>query len=117
MRKLTAFLLSLFCSTLLFGQVKVTFKTANYPAFKTDAKNIFLAGNFNGWNPLNPQWQLRPDATGNYQLTIAIPSGKYSFKATKGSWQTVECGPNGGDIDNRDINIVHDTTIVITIAG
>lgn len=46
-----------------------------------------------------------------------MPSGKYSFKATKGSWETVECGPNGGDVANRDISINHDTTIMINITG
>lgn len=117
MRKLTAFLLSLFCSTLLFGQVKVTFKTEKFPAFKTDAKSIFLAGDFNNWNPASSQWQLQADGTGNYQLVIDVPAGKYGFKATKGSWQTVECSPNGGDMANRDISIVHDTAIMITIAG
>lgn len=117
MRKLTAFLLFLLCSTLLFGQVKVTFKTTKYPAFKTDAKNIFLAGDFNNWNPSSPTWKLQPDSAGNYQLNIDMPAGKYSFKATKGSWETVECSSNGGDIENREINIIHDTTIMLSIAG
>ncbi len=117
MRKLTAFLLSLFWATLLFGQAKITFKTGKLPAFKTNNKNIYLSGDFNNWNPSSAKWQLQPDNSGGYQATIDIPAGKYSFKATKGSWETVECGPTGGDIENRDINIKHDTTIMIDIAG
>src|ERR1700748_1441598 len=117
MRKLTALLLFLFCATLLFGQVKVTFKTGKLPSFKTSAKNIFLAGDFNNWNPAVSKWQLQPDASDSYRAVIDMAPGKYSFKATKGSWETVECGPNGGDIENRDINITHDTTIMIDIAG
>ncbi len=117
MRRLTAFLFLLFCSTLLFGQAQVIFKTGKVAAFKTAAKNIFLAGDFNNWNPASPKWQLQSDGSGNYQAIIDIPVGKYSFKSTKGAWETVECGPNGGDIDNRNISITHDTTIMIDIAG
>lgn len=117
MRRLTALLLFLFWATLLFGQIKVTFKSGTIPVFKTANKNIFLAGDFNNWNPANTKWQLQPDGAGGYQAIIDMPSGKYSFKATKGSWETVECGPNGGDVANRDISINHDTTIMINITG
>lgn len=117
MRKLTAFLLSLFCTTLLFGQAKVTFKTGKVAPFKTASQNIYLAGDFNNWNPAASKWQLQPDGLGGYQTLIDMPSGKYSFKVTKGNWETVECGPTGGDVDNRNISITHDTTIMIDIAG
>jgi predicted alpha/beta superfamily hydrolase len=116
MRRLTAFLLALFWATLLFGQAKVTFKTGKLAPFKTANKNIFLAGDFNNWNPSNAKWQLQPDGSG-YQTTIDMSPGSYSFKATKGSWETVECGLNGSDIANRDIKITRDTTIMIDIAG
>jgi predicted alpha/beta superfamily hydrolase len=110
-------LMLLFSFTALFAQVKVTFITGKIAASKTTVKNISLAGDFNNWNPANPACQLKPDPEGNYQLIIDMPMGKYSFKATKGSWETVECKADGSDVDNRDIDIVHDTTIMINIAG
>lgn len=106
----------LFSQTLLFGQVRVTFKTGIIPAFKTAAKNIFLAGDFNNWNPADTAWMLKPDGNGSYQLEENMPAGKYSFKAVKGNWGAAECAAGGPDISNRGISILHDTTIMLTIA-
>jgi predicted alpha/beta superfamily hydrolase len=108
-------LLLLINCTLLFGQVRVTFKTGNVPTDKTPLKAIFLAGDFNNWNPADSAWLLTHDATGGYSLLKQIPAGKYSFKCTKGSWDKVESTVSGGDVSNRDIAIVHDTTIILNI--
>jgi hypothetical protein len=105
----------LLSQTLLFAQVRVTFKTGSIPVFKT--KSIFLAGDFNNWNPADTTWMLKQDQPGQYQLIKNIPKGKYSFKATKGSWDMVECGTGGKDVANRDIAIEHDTTITLNIAA
>lgn len=105
----------IFCCTLLFAQVKVTFKTSGLPISKTAVKTVFLAGDFNNWNPADIAWMLKPDVKGNYILTKNIPAGKYSFKITKGSWEKVECKTDGEDVENRDINVVHDTTVIIDI--
>lgn len=113
-RKLFVVLCILF-SQGLFAQVKVTFKAENVPQGKTAVKNIFLAGDFNNWNPADTAWLLKPDGTGTYILSKNIPAGKYSFKITKGSWDKVECSVDGQDVPNRDINLVNDTTIVMNI--
>lgn len=117
MRKsLTVTVLLLACNV-LFGQVKVTFKTGGVPPYKIPVKGIFIAGDLNNWNPGDTTWMLKPDATGTYQLIKKIAPGKYSFKCTKGSWDKVECAVGGGDVANRDIAIAHDTTIIINIQG
>src|ERR1700748_3266529 len=97
-RKLFISLCLLLSQTLLFGQVKVTFKTGSVPLNKTPVKNIFLAGDFNNWNPADTTWMLKPDVTGIYTLSKNIPAGKYSFKITKGSWEKVECTVAGQDV-------------------
>lgn len=114
-RKLFISLCLLLSQALLFGQVKVTFKTGGVPPSKVPFKNIFLAGDFNNWNPADTAWMLKPDETGIYMLSKNIPAGKYSFKITKGSWEMVECAVGGQDVQNRDISIVHDTTIIMNI--
>jgi predicted alpha/beta superfamily hydrolase len=113
-----------FCAFLLFsqnflsfGQVKVTFKTGKIPSVKGLSVNLFLAGDFNNWNPGDKASELLPDNTGSYQLLKILPKGIYSFKITRGSWQTVECNVIGKPINNRSITIVHDTTITIDVAG
>ena len=115
-KKLAIIVFLLFCKTLIFAQVTVTFKTDKIPTSKTAEKTIFLAGDFNGWSPATKEWQLQADQSGEYQLVRNIPKGNYNFKATRGTWGTVECNTGGKDIDNRSISIVHDTTITLTIA-
>lgn len=101
--------------TLLLAQVSVTFKTSGLPPSKSPVKSIFLAGDFNNWNPADNSWMLKPDKTGTYMILKNIPPGKYSFKVTKGGWDMVECTIGGQDVPNRDINLVHDTTIIMNI--
>jgi predicted alpha/beta superfamily hydrolase len=115
-KRLAIIVLLLFCKTLIFAQVTVTFKISHLPPFKTAAKDIFLAGDFNNWNPADKAWQLQPDQSGNYQLIKSLLKRNYNFKATKGSWETVECSTGGKSIDNHSISVVHDTTLTLTIA-
>jgi predicted alpha/beta superfamily hydrolase len=107
----------LFIHTVLFGQIKVTFITGKIAPLKTANQGIFLAGDFNNWNPAKNIWQLKPVSPGVYHLSMGMLPGNYSFKVTKGSWETVECSAKGLDVDNRNLSIVHDTTIIIDIAG
>ena len=114
-KKLFIVLFLLLSQTLLFGQVNVMFKTGALSPSKTPVKHIFLAGDFNNWNPADTTWMLKQDGAGTYILSKNIPAGKYSFKITKGSWEMVECTIGGQDVPNRDINLVRDTTIVMNI--
>jgi predicted alpha/beta superfamily hydrolase len=103
----------LLIQTLLFAQVKVVFKTGSIPV--TSSKAIFLAGDFNNWNPADTTWMLKQQLAGSYALSKIMAKGKYSFKATKGSWDMVECSTGGKDVDNRDIDIERDTNITLNI--
>jgi predicted alpha/beta superfamily hydrolase len=115
-KRIILLVLLMLSDTWLFAQVTVTFKTDKLPPFKTAAKDLYLAGDFNNWNPADKAWQLQSGQSGNYQLIKNLPKGSYSFKVTKGSWETVECGANGKPFDNRSITIGHDTTIVLAVA-
>jgi predicted alpha/beta superfamily hydrolase len=79
--------------------------------------HLFLACDFNNWNPADKAWELLPDETGSFRLLKDMPKGIYNFKITKGSWQTVECNALGKPIDNRSITILNDTTITMNIDG
>jgi len=102
---------------LCFGQVKVTFKTGKIPASKDQGVHLFLAGDFNGWNPAENASELLPDANGNYSVDKTLAAGSYSFKLTRGTWQSVESSPTGGYIPNREVKVSHDTTIMLEIAN
>ena len=69
---------------------------------RTPAESIYVAGNFNGWNPADPNYRLTADRSGKY--AIAFPDsvrGPIEFKLALGSWNTVETDSAGNDIQNR----------------
>jgi predicted alpha/beta superfamily hydrolase len=111
-----AFLLFSQCF-LLFGQLKVSFKTGRISPVKGLNASLFLAGDFNNWNPEDKSYELLQNNIGQYHLLKVLPKGVYNFKITRGSWQTVECNAIGKAIDNRSITVLHDTTITMNIEG
>lgn len=65
---------------------------------------MFVAGSFNGWNPGDSAYRLKPDGKGNY--IISLPDsvrGPIEFKFTLGSWDAVETDSAGKDIQNRGV--------------
>ncbi|MBS1533264.1 MAG: alpha/beta hydrolase [Bacteroidetes bacterium] len=107
-----------FCQNfLLSGQVKVIFKTTKIPASKDADIHLFLAGDFNGWNPADNASEMLPDNAGGYSVTKSLPAGSYNFKITRGSWEKVESTATGGMTGNRSAGITQDTTITMTVAG
>jgi len=114
----------IFCAFLLFGQnflllgqQKITFETGKMPPEKVSNVHLFLAGDFNNWNPADTAWKLTDAGSGKYELSKSFPRGAYNFKVTKGSWQTVECDASGKPRENRRVNILMDTTITLDIGG
>jgi len=75
---------------------------AEVPGAIPPGSDVFVAGNFNGWNPGDSAYRLQRDAKGGYW--IALPDsvrGNLEFKFTLGSWDAVETDNAGGDIQNR----------------
>jgi hypothetical protein len=104
----------LLISYALYAQYKVSFITAQLPAYHKAVDKIYLAGSFNGWNPGDEAFQLKT-AGNQYGITIELPPGSYEYKFTKGSWETVESGKEGFPTENRKISVTADTTVNITI--
>ena len=102
---------------MLLGQQKTVFKTGKIPPLTASAQRLFLAGNFNNWNPADTAWELKPGSSGTYLLIKNLPKGTYDFKVTRGNWQTGECNAFGTPIDNRTVTIKNDTTIIMNIDG
>ena len=113
---------NIFCAFLFLGQtflalaqVKIVFKTAKIPASKVAAEHLFLAGDFNKWNPADKAWELRRESAGIFVLSRELPRGSYGFKITRGSWETVECTVKGKPVDNRNVKVTNDTTIMMNV--
>jgi len=51
----------------------------------TEARNVFLSGDFNNWNPnAHP---MKNDGNGRWSRAVMIPPGKYEYKfIADGKW-------------------------------
>jgi predicted alpha/beta superfamily hydrolase len=90
-----------FLATLSFGQV--TIRIESLPVGTPPGATIYLAGNFNGWNPGSAAYALAPDAQGRPSITFSPSSGTLKFKFTRGTWSTVEGDGNGGFLPDRTL--------------
>ncbi|MFN3951332.1 MAG: alpha/beta hydrolase-fold protein [Thermaurantimonas sp.] len=70
------------------------------PANTPSGASIFIAGNFNSWNPADSSTLLMKSGN-QYFKTFNISANPIEFKCTRGSWQTVEGNQNGGFLPNR----------------
>lgn len=80
--------------------VKVTDVPSNTPM---DAK-IHIVGDFQGWDPADPNYILDNNGDGTYDITFTPPTGTIKFKFTQGSWDTVEGNASGGFLPDREYN-------------
>jgi len=79
---------------------------------------IYVAGNFNNWNPKDEQYRLKPFGGGRQGVVIKdIPSGTYAFKFTRGSFERVECAADGRDIADRTLEVNGDAVLECKIVG
>lgn len=78
---------------------------------------VHVAGDFQGWNPGSAAHILAVQPDGRYAITLALPDNQpIQFKFTRGSWATVEKGPNGEELPNRTHTPVGTQTLDLTVA-
>ncbi len=77
---------------------------------------IYLAGNFNGWNPAGKTSHFTKEGDVYVLRLKNIQKQLYQFKLTRGSWQKVEAGAAGTSLANRLLNIACDTIIELNVA-
>ena len=83
--------------------VEVTFRVS-VPASTPDGSTVTIAGDFQGWNPASPTHMLTRQPDGRWSITVTLTQGQaIQFKFTRGSWATVEKGPNGEELANRTL--------------
>lgn len=115
-RKTTFFLVVLFIALSVASQQKTRIEINSLPANTPAAGTIFIAGNFNGWNPQNKNFQFQKSEKG-YFLELVLNTGSYEYKITRGGWDKVECNNEGKDIGNRTLKVDADATIDLSIDG
>ncbi|NLO49875.1 MAG: hypothetical protein GX103_01755 [Bacteroidales bacterium] len=76
---------------------------------------LYVAGNFNQWDPGDTRavLELAPDS--NYYIQLPRGFGELQFKITRGDWSTVETDACGYDILNRNFNYRESDTLRIEV--
>jgi predicted alpha/beta superfamily hydrolase len=98
---LLAALMVLVTGSLTYGQL--TIRLTGLPANTPDQASIYAAGNFNNWNPSDPNRRLNALGNDVYVLTFTPAPGMVEFKFTRGSWESVESGLLGNDQPSHKI--------------
>jgi metallo-beta-lactamase class B len=78
---------------------------------------VFIAGNFNGWNPGNADYQLFLKDSVRIVELKGLNAGLYEFKFTRGSWRKVESTLMGTGVVNHSVQLISDTSLSFTIPG
>ena len=109
------------CITLVFtlpvvAQQKVRIEISSLPANNPSGSSIFVAGNFNSWNPQGKNYQFQKNEKG-YFLELSLNAGSYEYKITRGGWDKVECTKDGKDIGNRTLKVDTDERIELSVEG
>jgi len=114
MKKLAALFLTLLSSPLL---AQVTFIIDSLPAYTPPEDLIYIAGNFNAWNPGDAAYVLSKgeDEKWFYTSQVAPQGTQIEFKFTRGSWETVEKGASMEEIPNRTFTFGNGDTVHVHI--
>jgi len=97
--KIKFFFLFIVFSSQLFGQLTIT--VTSIPDNTPTSDNIFIAGNFQNWNPSDLNYELNDIGNDQFQIVINPNAGLLEFKFTRGNWDSVEGNENGGFFSNR----------------
>jgi hypothetical protein len=89
-------------------EVAVTF-TVSLPATTPPGDTIFIAGDFQGWNPAGTP-MTKVDGT-TWTITLPFTEGvEPQYKYTRGSWEAVEKDGACGEIPNRTFDVTYGDT-------
>ncbi len=97
---------------------QVTFIVQSLPSNTPLQDNLYIAGDFNQWQPGSPDYMMHKNAEGKWSITLPYqaPGSQIEFKFTRGSWATGEKGPNSEEISNRKYTFGSSNSIDVTIA-
>ncbi len=100
--KLIGLVVLIFLGTQSWSQL--TINVTSVPANTPQDDEIYIAGNFNGWDPGNAAYKLTDNGNGTWYITFTPDAGTLQFKFTRGSWETVEGNAQGQFIPNRTLS-------------
>jgi len=105
-----------FLGLLVFSSCKeVVIKVDSIPENTPVGQSIYIAGNFNNWDPGDDYFIMQMSADSNYYYTLPPGFGPVYLKFTRGDWKTVEKNICGEEIRNRSFETALNDTVVYQI--
>ena len=95
----------------------VTIILSDIPPQTPADDKLYLAGNFNGFDPNRARFRFEKNTSGQYVLNIPRENHNMEFKVTRGSWKTIEVDRYGSEMPNRDFLYREFDTIYIRVAN
>lgn len=96
------FIFSIILTSLFWGlSAQIRIEVVKHPEFLKDGKRLFLATDFNNWDPSSADFELKKDENGIFSITLPDSLPYFEYKFTQGSWLLAEGGPNGYARPNR----------------
>ncbi|GAB4406761.1 MAG: hypothetical protein OHK0039_08680 [Bacteroidia bacterium] len=113
-RRLYVIVLWLSASLLAWGQAwgQIRLEVVAHPPLILPEAGLFLAADFNGWNPGDPAYALRRGADGRFFIDLPDTLTTFAYKLTQGSWTVVEGDSAGGERANHVYRRETDSTYV-----
>ena len=99
----------------LLKQESVVLLIDSLPGYMPKGQKIFVAGNFNNWNPGNPDYVMNRNLKGNYYITIPKRGNEIAFKFTMGSWDSEELDNDFSTISNRNYRFGFSDTLRLKV--
>lgn len=96
---------------------ELTIVLEKLPETTPDNPDIYITGNFNGWNQRNKRHRFSQDEKGRFLANIKRERGTLEFKVLRGSWNTLEVDIYGSDIPNRIMDYKDVDTVYVEIAN
>lgn len=91
---------------------RVVVKVDSIPSNTPPGQDIYIAGNFNSWDPGEELFRLTMMEDSNYYFTLPPGFGTIEYKFTRGDWTTVEKGLCHEEIQNRIVDVSNTDTVV-----
>ncbi|MBC8485246.1 MAG: hypothetical protein H8D45_04305 [Bacteroidetes bacterium] len=96
---------------------QVTIVIDKLPVMTPQTESIYLAPDFNGWNPGDDHLVFNYLPDGSPYITIPSRRGSTEYKITRGNWETAEVDQYGNEISNRILNYGFADTVYIKVAA